>query len=209
MDKSSQIEDVILNCECGDIDGLYRIGRLFEHNYHVVYVTINNIDVVIPDPIDRSFPGTVLPELRKYPQWEKHDWKTMELRLEGDKVVVVELDREPVHFLKEHQLLPDLPRYNLFGFNKEVRLTSITTSRVYLNDKCFIAKVAPFPYMLRRIAHEVAEYHAFVDRQTVLMPRLLGYVYEEHPDRVIGFLCEAIEGKHPGPAHRPKCCEAL
>lgn len=40
-------------------------------------------------------------------------------------------------------------------------------------------------------------------------PELLGYVYEETPDRVIGFLCQAIRGGHPLAADHDKCMDAL
>jgi len=206
--SSSHFNDVVLECDEADTDCLYRIGRFSEHDYHVVYVTINNIDLIIPERMDRVFPSAIFRELRKHSQWAEHSWRTMELSLKDDRIIV-ELDREPPHSMTEHEDLLDLPRYNLFWFDKTVRLNCNTTSRVHLGDRSFIAKIAPFRYLLPFISNEVAIYHAFIERQSALLPRLFGYVYEEHPDRVVGFLCEAIEGKHPGPTQRSKCREAL
>lgn len=190
------------------MDSLYRILRYSEHCYHVVYITVNDLPIILPNKADRSDPRAILRMLRKHSEWDDHSWRTMDMSIK-DHQVVIALDHEPVYGIHEHDLIPDLPRYDVFGFDKVIHLKLNTISRVNLEGKQFVIKIVPFSWQLRYIAQEIAIYNAFVNRPSTLMPKLIGYVYEEHPGRVIGFMVEALDGVHPGPHHRLQLREAL
>jgi hypothetical protein len=70
-------------------------------------------------------------------------------------------------------------------------------------------KIAPFSYQLRYLRQEVTLYQYLLCENLPFGPELLGYVYEETPDRVIGFLCQAIRGRHPLVADYDICMNAL
>jgi len=209
MGEASQWTDVVLDCEGGEEACYYRVGRLSQHCYHVVYITVKDLDVLMPDIWLRMARPYVLRHLKTYPKWEDHGWRTMEARLR-DGQVVVELDREPVHFVDGNDLLPDMPRYDIFRLGNQVHLSPYMALRASTGGQSVVLKIAPYKYLLRHfVSRELFIYHAFISRRTAPMPKLLGYVYEEHPSRVIGFMIEDIRGVHPGSQHRPQCEKAL
>jgi hypothetical protein len=59
-----------------------------------------------------------------------------------------------------------------------------------------IMKMASFPRDVCAMQREVEVYaHLFATAANNLAPDFLGYVYEEHQDRVVGFLMEDFEGR--------------
>lgn len=79
------------------------------------------------------------------------------------------------------------------------------TPRARLGEQDAFMKIAPFPYQLNYLKQEVTMYQHLLRENPPCAPKLLGYVYEETSDRVVGLLCQAIEGRHPVAADHGAC----
>lgn len=62
--------------------------------------------------------------------------------------------------------------------------------------RCFL-KIARFGFELCWLAQEIKTYHKLTQHDSALAPRILGYVFEETPHRVIGFIFEEVNGYRP------------
>lgn len=195
---------VVLSVEVSDQDCLYRIRHVSEQCNRVVYVTVNDPSI-IPEE-ERTEGLRIIRNLQKFPEWDNTDWTTMELDKKDGKVSV-KLDWAPVHFLGSDQLLSELPRYDVCSLSV-IDPPKHLMSRIILDGSEYFMKIAAFPHQLHYLSQEAGIYRA-LSHQCTLIPKLVGYVYEEHPERVIGILCEAIKGIHPKPQHRSQCLEAL
>ena len=100
------------------------------------------------------------------------------------------------------------PAYDIFSL--ELSYVKDRVSETVLDDgrRCFF-KIAQFPHELQFLIQELKAYHFLEDHQSNLAPKLIGYVYEEAPDRVIGFLVEAVEGRVAGVEDLEVCKEVL
>lgn len=58
-----------------------------------------------------------------------------------------------------------------------------------------VVETATFKHELVALEAENKVYHQLVGSE--LVPRSLGYVFEEDEDRIIGFLMEELSGQHP------------
>jgi RIO-like serine/threonine protein kinase len=74
---------------------------------------------------------------------------------------------------------------------------------------CYV-KYSRFPLEHEDIVREVEVYQHLMDGGCTLMPKLLGYVYEEaQPRRIIGLLIEAMPGRHAPIDDYSQCEKAL
>lgn len=65
------------------------------------------------------------------------------------------------------------------------------------------------PLRKTTLAWEVKAYQNPALQEARLAPHMLGYIYEETSDSVIGVLVEVVSGRHPGIADLGPCQEAL
>lgn len=201
---ASFVEDV-LDVEASDVDCLYRIARHDGTVTRVVYVTICDASII---PVhERTESTLILRNLRKLPGWIDLDWHTMNV-LRTEAGICTEKDPTVPHALSSETLLNRVPRYNIsdveiLGWSKH------RTSRARIDEKDVFMKIAPFSYQLRYLRQEVTMYQYLLGENLPFGPELLGYVYEETPNRVIGFLCQAIRGRHPLVADYDICMNAL
>ena len=201
---ASFVEDV-LDVEASDVDCLYRIARHTGTVTRVMYVTI--CDASIIPAHERTESSLILKTLRKLPGWTGHDWHTMDV-LKTEAGICTEKDRTAPHALSNDILLTRVPRYNV----SDVQVLSWSkhrTSRARIGGRDVFMKIAPFPYQLRYLRQEVTMYQYLLGENLPFGPELLGYVYEETPDRVIGFLCQAIRGRNPLVSDYDICTNAL
>jgi hypothetical protein len=206
MDSNASCsEDVVLDVEASDMDCLYRIARRSDSRTRVVYVTICDAEI-IPET-ERTESSLILKNLRKFPGWFDQSWHTMKVFKTQDGTRTG-LDHVLPHALPAEILLQHVPRYNFFDLEL-LSWSKHRTSRVRIGgDEAFV-KTSPFSYQLGYLRQEVTMYHYLLTENSPLVPKLLGYVYEETPDRIIGFLCQAIPGRHPRAADYDRCLDAL
>lgn len=204
--RTSVTEDTVLDVEASDIDCLYRIARRSNTFTRVVYVTIRNAEIIPANERTESF--LILRNLRKLAHWFDQSWHTMKVSKAHHRICI-ELDRVLPHALPATMLLDDIPRYNLFSLEL-LGWSKHRTSRARVCGNHVFMKIAPFSYQLGYLQQEVATYQCLaLSDNSPLVPKFLGYVYEETPDRVIGFLCQAISGRHPSLADYDNCMSAL
>ncbi|RMY43739.1 hypothetical protein D0864_15769, partial [Hortaea werneckii] len=105
-------------------------------------------------------------------------------------------------------LVQDRKVYDLATFEDAERISD----RVFIgkrNDSTLVVKIARFAHELHYLRPELRAYEAFQAHGFKSMPEIYGYVFEEHPDRVIGFVMEHIEGPHAGPEDLSDCSNVL
>ena len=205
MADGHQCKDVVLNIEVSATDGLYRISRPNGESNQVVYVTVEG-DGVIPE-CERTEGSLIIKNLQKLESWRDKTWRTLKVYEDGGDLKC-EHDTVLPHALMNKDLLDDLPLYNIFCL-EVISRPKHRTSRVTYNGKEYYMKTAPFSYQLGFLTREIETYRFLARLCSSLTPKLAGYVYEETPRRVIGFLCEVIEGWHPNTEDIPLCKEAL
>lgn len=198
-------EEDVLDVEASDVDCLYRIARHTGTVARVLYVTVCDASF-IPEH-ERTESSLILRNLRKLSGWNDLDWHTMKV-LQTEAGICTEKDQKVPHALSNETLLTRMPRVNIFDV-EVLDWPKHRTSRARIDEKDVFMKIAPFSYQLRYLRHEVMMYHYLLGENLAFGPELLGYVYEETPDCVIGFLCQAINGRHPLDADYDLCMNAL
>jgi hypothetical protein len=93
----------------------------------------------------------------------------------------------PPCLIGNHQLYNVLSLHIIRKFNHRV-------FRVQAGENKIILKIARFPFELPWLVKEISVYEELEASNSRLAPRLLGLVFEDDKDRVIGFLCEEICG---------------
>lgn len=192
-------KDTMLSLDPGSSDCLYRIHRAFGSTNRVVYVTLTDTSIIPED--SSTFGPWAIAELRKLTERSDQSWST--LLVHKDKYsgnIYFETDKFRPHSVsKEHLRFDKFPSYDLFSLTEKDSLNH-RVSEVVLQDgrTCFL-KIARFPHKVSFVKRELQAYHCLAKRNAELAPKLIGYVFEESTDRVIGFLAEAIHGRTPGP----------
>jgi tRNA A-37 threonylcarbamoyl transferase component Bud32 len=75
-------------------------------------------------------------------------------------------------------------------------------------EECFL-KIARFRHELNALRRETKVYGALKAHSLALAPEVLGFVYEETNDRVIGFIMEVLYGRHPNSADLEICQKVM
>lgn len=178
----------VLSLDLEPTDYLYRIRRYAR----IVYVSVRYTNL-IPEA-DRTDSSRILAILRTVPGWQGQ-WTT--LIVTNSNGLSTEFDAFEPHHLVPTSLVPSFPRYNFLDFTvvdrMSDRVSMVSTDR--LRGKNCIRKIARFNHELAAIQKEIKAYHILDGFP--LIPTFMGYVYEETRDRVVGFLIEALEGRHP------------
>ncbi|TWU74618.1 hypothetical protein ED733_001826 [Metarhizium rileyi] len=184
--------DTVLAADAAPGDCLYRIRR---HAHwqpdRIVYVWLKCPDL-IPDEELRAFGPSVVRALSQLPAW-RESWKTLTVSAENS-VVQTQSDVFKPHSLPTDVLFEGYPFFDLLKLQNLKAVKSRTWSCLHHGRRCYL-KTARFQFEVNALAREVNAYHAL--RNSDLCPNLVGYVYEESPDRVVGFLMEEIVGYHP------------
>ncbi|QUC24017.1 uncharacterized protein UV8b_08258 [Ustilaginoidea virens] len=197
--------DTVWSIDLGPDDCLYRILRENGREQRVVYVLLRHLDL-IPEESRTWGPG-VIRELSKLADWDG-GWKTLTISKDDSGI------RTRANVFEPHRLPREQPPgltsslFNICDLEPVQSMKSRVT-RVQVNgEQCFM-KISRFEFEVAAIAHEVKVYETLMCQGSTLVPRLLGYVYEETPDRVIGFVLEAISGHYPSIKDLDMCRGAL
>ncbi|AEO64115.1 8f74d80c-9d20-4583-b429-502a4e2bdbf8 [Thermothielavioides terrestris] len=196
--------DTLLSLDLGFDDCLYRIRRVSGTVNRVLYVTVTNL-AIIPEE-KRTYGPSVIKELSKLKEWNG-DWKTLTVHMDGDRIWC-ETNAFLPHTVPKKHLLDIYPTYDLFSLELRRPVTHRVFEVSHEGRSCYL-KIARFPHELRYLTRELDAYHALALADTGLAPKLLGYVFEETPDRVVGFLVESLEGRAAGVGDLESCREAL
>lgn len=192
-------KEEVLSLDLEENDFLYRIQR----ESRIVYVSVLHEDII---PVgERTDSLRILSKLRGVPKWDEN-WTTLTVRRSSDGVIQSTVDEFPPHFLDTKALGVQDPIYFNILDLKPLSRISDRISRVVLDDKTRILKIARFRHEIPALQQEVLIYASLASRGFAFAPKVLGYAYEELRDRTIGFLMEDISGRTPG-AEDLKDCE--
>lgn len=196
-----EIDEEILSLDLGDWDPLYRIRR----GRRVLYVDVRVPEVIPAD--DRTDFERVIRHLRLLPDWFT-EWQT--LTVTGSiESPVCRLDIFQPHFVPISDLVPGTTKYNFADF----RTRDSISDRVFVSkiddNTPVVVKIAKFRHELYYLRPELKAYAAFQACGFTQMPEFYGYVYEEHPNRVVGFALEYLKGSHAGPEDLEDCSKIL
>ncbi|AEO60075.1 hypothetical protein MYCTH_95811 [Thermothelomyces thermophilus ATCC 42464] len=195
-------QDILLSLDPGRDDCLYRVRRISSGVNRVVYVTITNLNIIPEEK--RTYGPSVIKELSKLSEWSG-DWTTLRVYMDGDRIRC-ETDAFQPHALPEEHVLERYPKYDIFSFDVRRSVNHRVSEVVYGGRTAFL-KIARFPFELPLLIREVEAYHRLAESDVA--PKLIGYVFEESPDRVVGFLVESVEGRVANVADFEECSKAL
>lgn len=106
-------------------------------------------------------------------------------------------------------LLPGTTKYDFIVFKTKERISDRVFISTLDDDTAVVVKIAKFRHELYYLRPELKAYAAFGAHGFTRMPKFYGYVYEEHPDRVVGFAMEYLKGRHAGPDDLEDCSKVL
>ncbi|KAL2175529.1 uncharacterized protein P884DRAFT_286563 [Thermothelomyces heterothallicus CBS 202.75] len=168
----------------------------------VVYVTITNLNIIPEEK--RTHGPSVIKELSKLREWNGN-WTTLLVHMDDDRIWC-ETDAFQPHALPEKHVLERYPKYDIFGFDVR-RSVNHRVSEVVHGGRTAFLKIARFRFELPLLIREVEAYHHLAESDVA--PKLIGYVFEESPNRVVGFLVESVEGRVANVADLEECRKAL
>jgi hypothetical protein len=195
MSDFQQVLSCAVDLENKDIF-LYRIQR----EKRIIYVLVRDKDILPDDCLIHSI--NILGGLRNVPKFNDNDWTTLTVRKNKSTGQVESVkDSWPPHNLSTRQRR--LCGGKLFDILqlKHVKTIKDRVSRVVLMkpdegfNKTMILKIAKFKHEVKYLEQEVVIYYRMARRGMMARPRFLGYAYEEHDDRVVGFLLEDTYGR--------------
>lgn len=199
-----ETSDAVISLDLSPNDCLYRIRRDAKDTTRVVYVVLKDLDIIAEE--SQTYGPEVIRELSKIDDWYK-SWRTLVV-YKDDTGIQSQADVFEPHGLSEQQIVGD---YEFVGIH-ELRFLQELRTRVFRVEKgdiqCFL-KIARFGFELNWLAQEIKTYHVLTQRHSTLAPRILGYVFEDSRDRVIGFIFEEIIGRRPCIADLQVCETAL
>ncbi|KAF1993738.1 hypothetical protein P154DRAFT_502962 [Amniculicola lignicola CBS 123094] len=189
----------VLSLDLEDEDYLYRIQR----GARIVYVSVL-YGGFIPTT-DRTDSSRILEKLRTLPVWDKQ-WSTLTITHTSGVVSFLEDTFEPHRLSHLPIRIPSPPYYNFLDLVVVDRISD-RVSLISFEGNQYILKIARFRHELKALYTEIMAYSTL--NEFSFAPNLLGYVYEETEDRVIGFLIEALNGRHPNVEDLEICRHAM
>lgn len=194
-------QDTVLSIDTEAGDYLYRIKREDDaHGSRIVYVLLKPSSL-IPEQCRTSGPSFIQ-QVSKLDEWQE-PWKT--LTLSKDQPL---LDDFPPHSLSKEVVPVGYKLYDLFTLQDVKQVKHRTCRFQESGTQCYM-KIARFGFEIQTLKQEVRAYLTLTALGTNLAPKLLGFVYEETPDRIVGLVMEAIEGRRPTPVDFEMCSDAL
>ncbi len=190
----------------GICDCFYRFRRDFDLTSTVIYVHLQDLDIIAPDR--QTYGPEVINDLRNSVEIWDQQWTTLTVFRENGKVQYTQDDWKP-HFLSPDAALGNFPRKNVLdihighGFKNRVFLVQLESRRQIL-------KICPFEFELKYFAQEIKGYNRLSERGCNLIPRMYAYVFERSEEQIMGFVCEELHGRFAGPSDYGECkCSLL
>ncbi|KAL2261156.1 hypothetical protein VTK26DRAFT_4630 [Humicola hyalothermophila] len=203
----ASFKDTMLALDLGRHDSLYKFQRASGTNNRVAYVTLNDPDIIPEDDFKRTYGPSIVKELSKLPEWNS-SFTTLVVHKNGERIWC-EADTFRPHAVPKQYILDRHPAYDVFNMTHLDRVRDRVSKAVLDDGRACFLKVAHFAHELPFLICELEAYHCLENHQSKLAPNLLGYVYEESRDRVIGFLVEPVERRVAGISDLEACSKAL
>lgn len=183
------MNEEVLSLDLEKDDFLYRIRR----DSRIVYVSVLHEDIIPRN--DRTESSQILSKLRGVPRWDEH-WTTLTVRKSSEGIEST-VDEFAPHCLDTKALgIQHTFYFNILDLKPLSRISD-RVSRVMLDDKTGILKIAKFQHEVPTLQREISIYATLMSVGFSFAPKFFGYVYEEVENRTIGFLMEDISGRTP------------
>src|SRR5450432_3792080 len=163
--------DKLLSIDMGTHDCFYRFRRDFQLTSTVVYVHLQNLDIIAQD--HQTYGPEVIKDLRNIVEVWDQQWTTLTVFREDGKVQYIQDQWKP-HFLPLAAALCRFPRLNVLDLD----IRHSFKHRVFLiqlGSRRQILKICPFKFRLQYFTQEVEVYNALSERGCSLIPRLSAY----------------------------------
>lgn len=188
-------------------DAIYRILREYEDGrVRIVYVLLNASGVIPREDFSQTFGPSVITHLSKLKEWNG-EWTTMAI-LPGKHTPEIQLDPFRPHRVAGELVYNDYSSFDFLELQEIVMIKDRTGACFHNEQPCYV-KLAQFDFQIPALEREIRAYRHLATRQSALAPKMLGYVYEDTKDRVIGVLIEEITGRFPTLDDLEACREAL
>ncbi len=200
----------MLDIDAAPGDCLYRICRRHGGLARVVYVHVLSADFIAED--DRTYGPAVVRRLSTLADWRR-EWKTLTISAsdKGDATLQISLDTFKPHSISPEYVHGCYPLFDIadFGRHHHIKTRIWRCPAPGGADAQVYVKLARFKFETKALEQEVKAYHML--RGSALAPALVGYVYEETQDRVVGFVTEQVVGHYPrdAPTDYAACLAAL
>lgn len=188
-------------------DAVYKILREYEDGRaRIVYVLLNAPGVIPREDFGQMFGPSVITHLSKLKEWDE-DWMTMAI-LPRNSRPEVKIDPFPPHRLPRDLVHDEYFSVNFLELQEIVMVKDRTGTCYYGGQLCYV-KMANFDFQMPALEREIRTYHHLAKNGSILAPKILGYVYEETKERVVGILIEELIGRFPTMDDLAICDEAL
>ena len=183
--------DKLLSIDMGTHDCFYRFRRDFELSSTVVYVHLQDLDIIAQD--HQTYGPSVINDLKGIVEVWDHQWTTLTVFREDGKVQYAQDQWKP-HFLPLDTASRRFPRLNVLGL--QIRHGFKNRVFLVLLDSCRrILKICPFKFELQYFTQEINTYNMLYQRGCSLIPRLYAYVFERSEEQITDFICEELQGR--------------
>lgn len=181
----------LLSLDMGTHDCFYRFRRDFEATSTVIYVYLQDLDIIAQDR--QTYGPDVIQDLRdKVDVWDQQ-WTTLTVFRDGGRIQYRQDQWEP-HYLPKEVASGTLPRLNFLNLDIQHSFKN-RVFLVHFNMERQVLKICPFQSELPYFTQEMKVYKTLSERGCDLIPRLSAYVYERSEEQIIGFVCEELHGR--------------
>ncbi|EGX93718.1 Protein kinase-like domain [Cordyceps militaris CM01] len=197
-----EAQDAVLDVYAEPGDCLYRIRRGVGHHARVVYVEVFSTEFIPED--ERTDGYFILKRLACLDEW-RHQWKTLVVAT-TESGLRVKADAFQPHCVSPDYVYDDYPKFDILKLKCDHNL-KVRTWRCEHRGSVTYVKLARFDFEVAALEQEIKTYHLL--RGSSLAPAMIGYVYEDTCDRVVGFITEQAVGPYPEVADHAACAAAL
>ncbi|KAF2241476.1 hypothetical protein BU26DRAFT_544493 [Trematosphaeria pertusa] len=205
MSNRPNPKDIVLSLDMGTKDCFYRIRRDHTDTSSVVYVHLQDLDILDED--SRTYGPSIVRNLSLVVDAWNHSWTTLTVFKNKGKVQSAEDEWTP-HSLPLDTPIRDLPLLNVLDLDVRHRYKN-RVSLIQFQSQRRIFKFCPFEFELPYLAQEIKALTVLSSRGCTLIPPVLNYVFERSKEQIIGFVCEELQGRFAEPGDYDQCRDAL
>ncbi|KAM3501709.1 hypothetical protein MY11210_009300 [Beauveria gryllotalpidicola] len=185
------------------IVGVFSIRRRNCGHSRIVYVHVLSTDFIPED--DRTYGPEVVRRLSKLAEWQR-EWKTLSISTK-DATLRINMDKFEPHSISPEYVYDCYPFFDIVDFPRQHHIkTRLWRCPAPSPDAEVYLKLARFKFEIEALEREVKAYHML--RGYDIAPALVGYVFEETHDRVVGFVTEQVIGHYPRDVTDYTACSA-
>ncbi|KAJ4155622.1 hypothetical protein LMH87_000858 [Akanthomyces muscarius] len=185
-------QGTVLDIDSLPDDPLYRIRRYIGGRATVVYVHVSTTEFLAED--NRTYGPGIIRLLSKLDEWRRPDWKTLTITMNAASTLQIDVDAFQPHSMSPASIHGCYGLFDVLNLKREYNVKARTRHCLARGAEVYV-KLARFEFEVRALEREVKVYHRLCG--SAVSPALVGYVYEDTHDRVVGFITEELVGHYP------------